>query len=253
MTEFPTRDTPLEDTLDPRLLGERVPVETIPVIELGDFLHGDAAARKQVALAIGRACRDVGFFYVRDHGIPPSLVERTFAEAKRFFDQSEADKRRIAIENSPCHRGYFALGGENLDPEKQREAGDFKEGIKIGRDLPLDHPLVVAGTPLHGPNQWPDNLPGWREAMQEYYDACKGLGFRLMHAFALALELPEDYFDRWLDGPMATLGPLHYPPQTGPIRESRIGASPRTTTAGSRCRTWRASGSTRRPFPAPSW
>jgi len=228
MSDNSSNDTPMADSLDPRLLGERIPVETIPVITFGDFLHGDATARKQVALTIGRACRDVGFFYVRDHGIPQQLVDNAFAEARRFFAQPEDRKRRIDIERSSCHRGYFALGGENLDPEKQREAGDFKEGLKIGRDLSPTHPLVRAGIPLHGPNQWPDNLPGWREVMERYYEACKDLGFQLMHAFALALELPEDYFDRWLDGPMATLGPLHYPPQTGPISEARIGAGAHT-------------------------
>lgn len=218
----------LEDTLDPRLLGERLPVEEIPVIHLAGFFHGDADSRKAVALAIGEACRNVGFFYVREHGIPGELVAETFHQAQRFFALPEAEKRQISIEHSRCHRGYFALGGENLDPEKQRQAGDFKEGIKIGRDLPLDHPLVMANTPLHGPNQWPADLPGWREIMQAYYDACKNLGAQLMHAFALALELPEDYFDPWLQGPMATLGPLHYPPQRGSISEARIGAGAHT-------------------------
>src|SRR5690606_32265009 len=115
-------------------------------------------------------------------------------------------KREIAIEKSACHRGWFALGGENLDPAKQREAGDLKEGLKIGRDLPPDHPLVLSGLPLHGPDQWPGGLPGWKETMLECYGALSHLGRRLMAAFALALALPEDFFERWLTGPMATLG-----------------------------------------------
>ena len=97
-----------------------------------------------------------------------------------------------------------------------------------GRDLPPDHPLVKAGLPLHGPNQWPSGLPGWKETMQEGYGALSRLGREIMHAFALALELPESYFDRWLTGPMATLGPLHYPPQSGRITEARIGAGAHT-------------------------
>lgn len=216
------------DSLDPGLLAERVPLEAIPVIDLAPLLHGDAEARKATALRIGKACRDIGFFYVRNHGISDEQVARTFAEAKRFFDLPVERKQAIAIEHSPCHRGYFALGGENLDPAKQQDAGDFKEGIKIGRDLPPDHPRVRAGTPLHGPDQWPADLPGWRETMQAYYDACERLGLQLMRAFALALELPENYFDRYLREPMATLGPLHYPPQSGPISEARIGAGAHT-------------------------
>jgi isopenicillin N synthase-like dioxygenase len=214
--------------LDDSLTGARVPLEEVPVIDFGPFLAGSAAERKRVALEIGRACRDIGFFYVVDHGVPLALIERVFAEARRFFALPPERKAEIAIEKSPCHRGWFALGGENLDPAKQKETGDYKEGIKIGRDLPPDHPLVKAGLPLHGPNQWPSGLPGWKETMQEGYGALSRLGREIMHAFALALELSEAHFDRWLTGPMATLGPLHYPPQSGRITEARIGAGAHT-------------------------
>ena len=214
--------------LDPSLVSERVPLDRIPVIDFAPFLKGSPAERRAVALKIGEACRNIGFFYLTGHGIPRSTIDKVFAEAKRFFDLPVEKKKEIAIEKSACHRGWFAMGGENLDPKQQRETGDFKEGIKIGRDLPLDHPLVKAGTPLHGPDQWPTGLPGWHETMQGYYDAMVALGREVMHAFALALELPEDHFDRWLTGPMATLGPLHYPPQKGQITAARIGAGAHT-------------------------
>jgi len=153
-------------------------------------------------------------------------VARVYGEAKRFFAQDDAKKAEIAIEKSSCHRGWFRVGGENLDPSRQA-VGDLKEGIKIGRDLPATHPLVLAGTPLHGPNQWPD-LPGWREVMQEYYDSMEALGRVLLQAFAAALGVGETYFDGWLKSPMTTLGPLHYPPQRGRITDARLGAGAHT-------------------------
>jgi len=209
--------------LDPGLVAKG---GVIPVVDMAPFLRGDAAARRAVAAEIGAACREIGFFTIVNHGVDEALVARTFAEAKRFFALPEAEKRKIAIENSACHRGWFRVGGENLDPAKQAE-GDLKEGVKIGRDLAMDHPRVVAGLPLHGPNQWPD-LPGWRAAMEDYYAAMEALGREMMHAFALALGLEEGYFDGWLDVPMTTLGPLHYPPQAGRITEARIGAGAHT-------------------------
>lgn len=214
--------------LDPSLAGERVSLDAIPLIDFGPFRSGDAAARRQVALKIGEACRNIGFFYVTNHGIPEALIQRTLGEAKRFFALPAERKAEIAIEKSPCHRGWFQLGGENLDPAKQKAAGDLKEGIKIGRDLAPDHPLVKAGLPLHGPDQWPSGLPGWKETMLECYGALSGLGRAILSAFALALDLPETYFDKWLTGPMATLGPLHYPPQSGRITEARLGAGAHT-------------------------
>ncbi|WP_422367198.1 isopenicillin N synthase family dioxygenase [Pelagibius sp.] len=214
--------------LDSSLRGARVALEEIPVIDFGPFLTGDLAARQAVAREIGSACRNIGFFYLANHGISPALRERTFAEAKRFFDQPLAAKMAVDIEKSPCHRGYFKMGGENLDPEKQTEAGDLKEGIKIGRDLAADHALVRTGLPLHGANLWPEDLPGWQGAMQSYFDALTGLGRQIMHAFALSLDLDECHFDRDLTDPMATLGPLHYPPQQGSITEKQIGAGAHT-------------------------
>jgi len=214
--------------LDPSLVGERVSLDAIPLIDLGPFRGDDAAARREVARRIGEACRNIGFFYVTNHGIPEALIQRTLAEAKRFFALPPELKAEIAIEKSACHRGWFRIGGENLDPAKQKEAGDLKEGIKIGRDLPQDHPLVRAGLPLHGPDQWPSGLPGWKETMLECYGALSDLGRAIMRAFALALDLPETWFDRWLTGPMATLGPLHYPPQSGRITEARLGAGAHT-------------------------
>lgn len=210
--------------LDPGLIPERVAPDEIPVIDLEPFLRGDAAARALVAARIGAACREIGFFYVVNHGVPEALIARVYAEARRFFSQPEAVKAEIAIEKSPVHRGWFKLGEENLDPAKQTRDGDLKEGIKIGRGLDADHPLVRAGTPLHGPNQWPRGLPGWQAVMQEYYGVMEALGRELMRAFALALGLEENYFDRWLDTPMTTLGLLHYPPQTGRITEAQLGA-----------------------------
>jgi len=214
--------------LDPSLVAARVSLDEIPVIDFAPFLHGDAPARAAVAEKIGDACRNIGFFYVINHGVPETLVADVYAQSKRFFALPAAQKAEIAIENSLCHRGYFQLGGENLDPARQKTVGDLKEGIKIGRDLPATHKLVAAGTPLHGPNQWPQNLPGWREVMEDYYAAMEFLGRELLHAFALALDIPETYFDRWLDAPMTTLGPLHYPPQRGHITEAQIGAGAHT-------------------------
>jgi isopenicillin N synthase-like dioxygenase len=218
----------MDINLDTTLLAAQVGLETIPVIDVAPLLHGTPEERRVTAKVIGAAAREIGFFYIVNHGVPGTLIDAVYARAKEFFDLPADRKAEIAIEQSSCHRGYFVVGGENLDPEKQRQAGDLKEGIKIGRDLAADHPRVLAGLPLHGPNLWPTGLPGWQDTMQTYYNAMESLGRRMMGGFALALDLPEDFFDGFLGEPMTTLGPLHYPPQTGHITEAQIGAGAHT-------------------------
>lgn len=207
--------------LDPSLQAARL--TQIPVIDVSALRGGPRAA---MLAAIGQACREIGFFYAVNHGVAQARIDEVYAQAKRFFDLPVAEKERIAIELSPCHRGWFRLGSENLDPAKQAE-GDFKEGLKIGRDLPLSHERVLAGLPLHGPNQWPA-LPGWQAVMQSYYDEMVQLGRLMMGAFAEVLRLERGFFEPWLGVTMTTLGALHYPPQRGRITEGQIGAGAHT-------------------------
>lgn len=210
--------------LDPSLRAARLSVAQIPVIDVLPLRGGPG--RAEMVAAIGQACREIGFFYAVGHGVDEARIASVYAQAKRFFDLPVAEKEKIAIERSACHRGWFRLGSENLDPAKQA-AGDFKEGLKIGRDLAPSHERVVAGLPLHGPNQWPD-LPGWRAVMQGYYDEMAELGRLMMGAFAEALGLGAEIFEPWLGVTMTTLGALHYPPQLGRITEGRIGAGAHT-------------------------
>ena len=190
--------------------GEPMANPNLPVIDFGAFAGGTDEACRETAGLIDQACRENGFFYLANHGVEPDIFAGAFDAAGRFFALPQAEKSRIAIENSPCHRGWFALGGESLDARAHPE-GDYKEGIKIGQDLAADHPRVREGIALHGPNQWPD-IAGWQPTIQRCFDACENLSRRLMQAFALALGLERPFFDAWLSLPMATLGPLYYPP-----------------------------------------
>ena len=186
----------------------------LPVIDFSLFAGGTATQKQQIADAIGAACREDGFFLLANHGLDRQLVDDGFAAAKQFFDAPLSVKQAMAIEHSPCHRGWYGEGGEILDGSSQPQ-GDYKQGLKIGRDLPAEHPRVVAGMALHGANQWPEGWPHddiFKARMQACYAACEALSHQLMQAFALSLNLPQTHFTPWLSLPMATLSPLRYPP-----------------------------------------
>lgn len=200
---------------------------TVPVIDFAGFLSGEADAKAATAKAINTACRDSGFFLLANHGLDAGVIGGAFDAAGTFFDLPDNEKQKISIERSPYHRGWYGHGGEVLDGARQPQ-GDLKEGLKIGRDLPLDHPMVAAGTPLHGPNQWPNqwpNTPSFKVSMQDAYAACEALSHKLMAAFALSLGLAEDHFAPLLTLPMATLSPIRYP---APREEDVIGAGAHT-------------------------
>ena len=69
----------------------------IPVLDIGAYLAGEAAAATPLARAIARTCEDTGFLVVANHGVPQQLVDGTFAVAQQFFARPEGDKLTLKV------------------------------------------------------------------------------------------------------------------------------------------------------------
>jgi len=197
-----------------------VPFTSIPVIDFEPMFSGSAKARRKVGETVRDACTQVGFFYAKNHHVDPKIIERTFEAARKFFDLPLEDKLAVDIAKSPNLRGYTKLLGENTDPTAR---GDLHEGFDIALDLTTDDPDVKAGVFGYGPNQWPDDLPGFREAILNYHAALRVFGHRIFRAFALALEIDENFFEPLISKPMIQMRVLHYPSQDGPVDDRQIG------------------------------
>jgi isopenicillin N synthase-like dioxygenase len=210
----------IRNILSEGLDAKQVPFNAIPVIDFSAMRSADLAARQLIAQQLCEACIRVGFFYIKNHGVPQEAIDGVFSQTKRFFSLPLEEKMRIHISKSPNHRGYVPLLEENTDPVGK---GDLHEAFDCALDVPADDPDLLAGKILYGPNVWPDNLPGFRESLDRYYWHLYDLGRNLFQAFALALELPEDFFEDKITKPIAQLRLLHYPPQNGPIDEKQIG------------------------------
>ena len=173
--------------------------------------------------ALGRACRDPGFFLLSGHGIPSDLIAAVFDQAARFFARPDDGKAPLSILSNPHNRGWAAEGSERLDETSGQV--DRKQAFNIGLDLAADDPRVRAGEAFRGVNVWPDQ-PGFRDTMLAYYDAALALGVGLHRAFARDLGLAPDFFDDKVDAPLATLRLLSSPRGTGAEGESGAGAHP---------------------------
>src|SRR5262249_59981393 len=85
------------------------------------------------------------------------------------------------------------------------------EAFFVKRDLPIDHPDVVAGKRFRGANPWPQNLPGFRETVVAYCDELERLSLAILPIYAVALDLPADYFAEAFREPQYTLRISHHP------------------------------------------
>ena len=60
-------------------------------------------------------------------------------------------------------------------------------------------------------NQWPQVPPDFQQAWETCYQAMSLFSGRLMKLFALALKLPQNYFEEYLRQPISALRANHYP------------------------------------------
>lgn len=203
--------------------------EEIPVLDLGRYRTGDPAARDALAAEMRHALEDVGFYFIVNHGVPADLVARTFEATRQFHAQPEAAK--LALRMNPDNVGYMPFK-TSVTRHSQLNANNkpnLVEAYFAKRELPPGHPDRVSGAPFRGPNQWPD-LPGFRDTVLAYCAAMESLGRSLLPLYALALDLPADWFDAAFAEPVYTLRMAHYPRQDV-VEENEFGLAPHSDTS----------------------
>ena len=159
----------------------------IPVLDLTEYLAGEQGARERLGRELREALEEVGFFYVVNHDVPKALIDRTFAETARFHSIPTEEKNKIAI--NECHVGYLGFG-EEASRTSEHYTGTIKPDVAEAYFMLRDR----APRPLDVKNQWPDNLPGFRETLVAYFEAAEALFRRSLPIFAASLDLPPDYF-----------------------------------------------------------
>jgi isopenicillin N synthase-like dioxygenase len=183
----------------------------VPILDVRALVapSSSAAERLAVATQIGAACRESGFFYIVGHGVSAGLQQRLEDLSRRFFALPLEEKLAIRMAlGGRAWRGYFPVGGELTSGRPDR-----KEGLYFGAELGAEHPLVRAGTPLHGPNLFPREPAGLREAVLDYMAALTQLAHALMRGIALSLGLDEEYFAaRYTSDPLVLFRIFNYPP-----------------------------------------
>ncbi|MDQ8205471.1 2OG-Fe(II) oxygenase family protein [Pelagicoccus sp. SDUM812003] len=183
----------------------------IPIVDFSGMLGDSIERRKAVAREVDRCAREVGFMYLKNFGIAPETFEALRDTAHRFFSANQDLKERYLFDQR-LNFGYHAIGKEGLDPSKPK---DQKESFTM-RDVSS----IVRHADL-----WPSLL--FRQVTADFYHDCRRLAERLMSAFAMALDLPEDFFTDKHSGRTQTLRLLHYPPSET-HEEGQLGAGAHT-------------------------
>lgn len=184
-------------------------MSAIPVISLDRARHGE---EQQVAEEISRACTEVGFFVVRDHGIDRAIFDEAYRLSLEFFRRPIEVKRELPMRTSTARGdndyspyGYSALLTENAFAYtgKQGMPADYVEKFSVGRlvlddNEELPFPADEQGAAL-------------RRALKRYFAACETVSARIAELLTVALELPRDFFAVRTDRSNDSLRSQFYP------------------------------------------
>lgn len=182
-------------------------MNTIPTVDLADFLSGDAVRKQKFVNEIGKAYQEVGFVAVRNHGVSNKTVDDFYTAVQQFFALPEPVKRQYEIEGLAGQRGYTSFGKEHA---KGSKAADLKEFWQFGQTV-TDNDTIK--------DEYPDNvevkeLPDFNALGVALYKNFESSGRELLRALALHLGLHEHYFDDKIHNGNSILRAIYYPPIT---------------------------------------
>ena len=158
--------------------------QTIPVVDLNDFL-GSPAAKERFVGTMGDALKDIGFFALQNHGVDYRLIEKAYQISKHFYDLPVETKKKYEDLALKGQRGFTSFGREHA---KGNNAPDLKEFWHVGRELGPSAKHYNE----YPKNIWPTEIPEFKEVMLELYRQLDVCSMRLLEACSLYIgEAPE--------------------------------------------------------------
>lgn len=162
--------------------------EGIPVIDLAN------PEALSTVNAIGAACRDWGFFQAVGHGVDSLLIARAQREMRAFFAQPLAAKQAI-VRSAENPWGFY-------DRELTRHTPDWKQIYDVG---PASGDSIVP--------QWPMALPGFRPAIEAFYEACNAVSMLILRTISLSLGMQAGALDEYFRPQHTSFLRLNYYPK----------------------------------------
>ncbi|CAG8434377.1 1974_t:CDS:2 [Ambispora gerdemannii] len=195
-------------------------MQEIPVIDFSSFENDQSTCAQKIK----SASESVGFFYLRNHGIPDTMINEMFSLSQRYFNHPINEK--ILHEINEENQGYSRMHQEILDPKNQK-IGDFKEAFNFGKIIngkpsQILPPIFQENMELLSSFEQASNkfIQSLASSIQLPLSECHNLCLKVLQTFAIALEIPESEGGKnWFESRHSydrksgdTLRILHYPP-----------------------------------------
>ncbi|KIK56896.1 hypothetical protein GYMLUDRAFT_1012315 [Collybiopsis luxurians FD-317 M1] len=195
----------------------------LPIVDFVKFEDGTSQEAREIGQQLFAACRDIGFAYLINTGIPQELVDGMFDWSAKLFALPIDTKMKAAHPPEGWKdRGYSSIGREQVsqmvfDTEELKairsgKFPDFKESFEVGNELSKCMQ-----------NIWiqEEDLPGFRAYAVNFYNICHEFQVsKLLPALAIGMDLPQDFFLNYHKDAENKLRLLHYPAAPTSVFES---------------------------------
>ena len=178
---------------------------SIPSVNLADFLSSDINKKNNFIESIGKAFEEIGFVALDGHFLDSNFTEKLYKEVRSFFDLPKEIKNKYEIPGISGQRGYVSFGKESAKGNKH---GDLKEFWHFGQYVENDDKLL---------KEYPSNVEVLENKQfnivgKQTYRLLEKTSKYVLRALALYLKLDEFYFDKYILNGNSILRPIHYPP-----------------------------------------
>lgn len=163
-----------------------------------------------------RAFTDIGFLFVRQP-IITAMMPTVYADFKRFFDLSTAQKMRYARPDIHYQRGYTPLlqeigvfcrtSGPSRAPKPNKYECYMMGPTGPGSDLDSYKQWAA----FHHANIWPMEVPTFQTSMSLLYHSLSYVCHSVLEVLEVPLDLPTGTFKEMLKHGPSVMRAIHYP------------------------------------------
>lgn len=208
--------------------GAHVTTHTGPVIPAPSLLPTIDLSESESTLveALDSAFCEVGFCICNHAGLDPAIRDAAFAASRAFHALPDSVKAAYAINSA--HRGYIAPKASTTRTSSVAEVRrpNTSESFILMHEVPESDPRF--GQPLQGPNQWPQDVAEFREALEAYWRDVERVARQLTKLCLKALGIEAGLYEAWFGQPTEFLRLLHYWPEAPDEPEDSFGSAPHT-------------------------
>lgn len=176
----------------------------VPELSLLSYVDGNATERAKFVDQLFSGIKDYGFIILTDHTVEDSVIKNGYQAVEDFFGLKEELKKKYVVAKGG-QRGYTPFGTEHA---KDNPHKDLKEFWHVGREVSEDHRFAQ----YYPKNVWPSEIDGFRENLENLYNALDQTSVHLLDALGEALDVPKSHFRDMIENGNSILRAIHYPP-----------------------------------------